>query len=170
MDNGAHKPEGRVPEGHCRAQSSSCKAQLLLPKLQQAGVAVYIALGPAPCPHLVCQLARVAQHNGLDLGRVILDSDLLQDGDDKHGRLAHARLGLAQDVHTEDGLGYALVLDCGSREQAGVSTCMIDKAITERCLRWHAPSEGCSKPQFWMARCNSGLSKKSLKDVLWMPT
>ena len=33
-----------------------------------------------------------------------------------------------------------------------------------------SPSEGCSKPQSWMARSSSGLSRKSLKPLLWMPT
>mmetsp|Transcript_13392 Transcript_13392/g.34358 ORF Transcript_13392/g.34358 Transcript_13392/m.34358 type:complete len:209 (-) Transcript_13392:230-856(-) len=31
-------------------------------------------------------------------------------------------------------------------------------------------SLGCSKPQSWMARSSSGLSRKSLKPVAWMPT
>lgn len=37
--------------------------------------------------------------------------DLLQGGQHKHSCLAHPRLGLAQDIHTQNGLGYALMLD-----------------------------------------------------------
>lgn len=37
--------------------------------------------------------------------------NLLQGGQHKHGRLAHTRLGLAQDVHTQDGLWDAFMLD-----------------------------------------------------------
>ena len=33
-----------------------------------------------------------------------------------------------------------------------------------------SPSEGCSKPQSWMARSSSGLRRKSLKPEEWMPT
>ena len=38
---------------------------------------------------------------------------LVQSGQDEHGRLTHTGLGLADDVHTKDGLGDALVLDLG---------------------------------------------------------
>ena len=32
------------------------------------------------------------------------------------------------------------------------------------------PSEGCSKPQSWIARRSSGFKRKSLKPVAWIPT
>jgi hypothetical protein len=54
----------------------------------------------------------VAQHHRQHLRLVVLDLDLLQDGDHKHGGLAHARLGLTQDVVAHDRLGDALVLHC----------------------------------------------------------
>jgi len=63
--------------------------------------------------HLVGQLAGVAQHEGQDLGLVVLHLDLLQDGDHKHGCLTHTRLCLAQHVVAHDRLGDALVLHCG---------------------------------------------------------
>ena len=41
--------------------------------------------------------------------------DLLQGGEHKHGRFAHTRLGLTQDVHPKNGLRNAFVLDCGHK-------------------------------------------------------
>ena len=38
--------------------------------------------------------------------------NLLQGGQHKHSRLAHTRLGLTEDVHTQDSLWDALMLDC----------------------------------------------------------
>lgn len=46
-------------------------------------------------------------HTHLSIDRL----DLLQGGQHKHRCLAHPRLGLAQDVHAQDGLGNALVLN-----------------------------------------------------------
>lgn len=37
--------------------------------------------------------------------------DLLQGGQHEDCRLAHSRLGLAQDIHAQDGLGNTLMLD-----------------------------------------------------------
>lgn len=37
--------------------------------------------------------------------------DLLQGGQHKHSCLAHPRFGLAQDIHTQNGLGNTLMLD-----------------------------------------------------------
>ena len=37
--------------------------------------------------------------------------NLLEGGEDKDGSLTHARLGLAEDVHAEDGLRDALMLN-----------------------------------------------------------
>ena len=65
-----------------------------------------------PRTHLVRQLARVAQDERLHLGVGLLNHNLLQDCDDKHRRLAHAGLGLAQHILAQDGLGDALVLHC----------------------------------------------------------
>ena len=58
--------------------------------------------------NLIGQLARVAHDNGVDFS--VHGLDLLQDGDDEHRRLAHAALGLADDVRPQDGLRDALVL------------------------------------------------------------
>jgi hypothetical protein len=57
---------------------------------------------------LVGELARVAEHEGAHL--LLLGLELVQRREHKDGGLAHARLGLAQDVHAEDGLRDALVL------------------------------------------------------------
>lgn len=54
------------------------------------------------------QLSRVTHDENGDL--TIYGLDLLQSGEHKDGRLAHTRLGLADDVHAEDGLRDALVL------------------------------------------------------------
>ena len=55
------------------------------------------------------------------------DGDLAVDGlelmerrEDEDGRLAHAALGLADDVHAQDGLGDALVLDLRGVLEAAV--------------------------------------------------
>lgn len=55
------------------------------------------------------QLARVAhdEHVNVVFGRL----QLLQRGQHEHGSLAHAGLGLAQNVHAEHGLRNAFVLD-----------------------------------------------------------
>ncbi len=60
--------------------------------------------------HLVRQLARVAHDQRGDLAR--LRVELLEDREHEHRCLAHARLGLAQDVHAEDSVRDALVLNC----------------------------------------------------------
>mmetsp|Transcript_67163 Transcript_67163/g.108167 ORF Transcript_67163/g.108167 Transcript_67163/m.108167 type:complete len:319 (+) Transcript_67163:368-1324(+) len=57
---------------------------------------------------LVGQLAGVANHHHLD--SLLAGIDLLKTRQDEHGRLAHARLGLAQDVSAQNGLRDALVL------------------------------------------------------------
>ena len=43
--------------------------------------------------------------------------DLLERGQHEDGSLAHAGLGLAQDVHAQDSLGDALVLDWGREKK-----------------------------------------------------
>lgn len=43
--------------------------------------------------------------------------NLLQGGQHKHSRLAHTRLGLTQDVHAQDSLWDALMLDCRIKTQ-----------------------------------------------------
>lgn len=55
------------------------------------------------------QLAGVAEDNNRDLTRDSLD--LLERGEDKDGSLTHTRLSLAENIHSEDGLGDALLLD-----------------------------------------------------------
>ena len=59
---------------------------------------------------LVRELARVAEDQRADLPGHGLE--LLEHREDEHRGLAHARLGLADDVHAEDRLGDALVLNC----------------------------------------------------------
>lgn len=59
--------------------------------------------------NLVGELARVAQHKDADL--TVLGRQLLQGGDDKDGRLAHAALGLADDITAKHRLRDALLLD-----------------------------------------------------------
>jgi hypothetical protein len=56
------------------------------------------------------QLAGVAQHHAVHLAGHWLQ--LVQRGEDKDGGLAHAGLGLADDVHAQQRLGNALVLHC----------------------------------------------------------
>lgn len=55
------------------------------------------------------QLSGVAhdEHVNVILGGL----QLLERGQDEHGRLAHTGLGLAQNVHAQDGLWNALMLD-----------------------------------------------------------
>jgi len=65
---------------------------------------------PRATTHLVGQLAGVAQHDGRHLA--LLGIQLLQHGQHEDRGLAHAGLGLAQDVHAQDGMGDALMLDC----------------------------------------------------------
>lgn len=55
------------------------------------------------------QLASVAHDQNVDL--VVGRFQLLKSGQNEYGRLAHTRLGLAQDVHAQNGLWNALVLD-----------------------------------------------------------
>mmetsp|Transcript_31500 Transcript_31500/g.92397 ORF Transcript_31500/g.92397 Transcript_31500/m.92397 type:complete len:207 (-) Transcript_31500:60-680(-) len=45
---------------------------------------------------------------------------LVQSGQDEDGRLTHTGLGLANDVHAEDGLGDALVLDLGGMLETAI--------------------------------------------------
>ena len=59
---------------------------------------------------LVRQLARVAEDQRANLARDGLE--LLEDREHEHRGLAHAGLGLADDVHAQDRLGDALVLNC----------------------------------------------------------
>jgi len=48
------------------------------------------------------------EHTDLALDRL----ELLEGGKDEDGGLTHTRLGLAEDVHTENGLRNTLRLDC----------------------------------------------------------
>ena len=57
------------------------------------------------------KLPGVAEHEDTDLS--IHGLNLLEGGNHEDGRLAHAALGLTDDIHSKDGLGDALVLNCG---------------------------------------------------------
>mmetsp|Transcript_72532 Transcript_72532/g.204544 ORF Transcript_72532/g.204544 Transcript_72532/m.204544 type:complete len:203 (-) Transcript_72532:224-832(-) len=67
---------------------------------------------------LVGKLAGVADHEGLH--GLLRGIDLLQAGQDEDGRLAHAGLGLAENVSAQDGLRDALMLDLGGVLEAAV--------------------------------------------------
>mmetsp|Transcript_31688 Transcript_31688/g.41967 ORF Transcript_31688/g.41967 Transcript_31688/m.41967 type:complete len:262 (+) Transcript_31688:628-1413(+) len=58
---------------------------------------------------LVGELAGVAHDEDRDF--TVLGLELVEGGEDKDGGLAHTRLGLADEIHTEDGVRDALVLD-----------------------------------------------------------
>ena len=53
---------------------------------------------------------------------LVLGLEEVEGGEDEDGRLAHARLGLADDVHAQQRLRDALVLHCGKarRRRSGV--------------------------------------------------
>jgi len=61
---------------------------------------------------LVCELAGVAEDEGVDGVVVLLDVELLESGEDEDGGLTGTGLGLADDVVGVDGLGQAFLLDC----------------------------------------------------------
>lgn len=56
------------------------------------------------------QLASVAENDDRDLAGDGLN--LLEGSEDKDGGLTHTRLGLAQNIHTENRLGDTLLLNC----------------------------------------------------------
>ena len=60
----------------------------------------------------------MAEHDGADLP--LLGLELVQGREHEDGRLAHAGLGLADDVHAQDGLRDALVLHLGRVLEAAV--------------------------------------------------
>ena len=95
------------------------------------------------------QLACVAEHDGLNRGLLVLvvRLNLLQDAEDEHCCLPHPRLGLAQDVHAQNGLRDALMLHCASSTQ-----------YVNRCSA-QAPQTWRSAPGF-TARKTGGLSRK----------
>ena len=64
---------------------------------------------------LVSQLAGVAENDDRDLAGDGLD--LLERSEDKNSSLTHTRLGLAQNIHAQDGLGNTLLLDYWSKKQ-----------------------------------------------------
>lgn len=95
---------------------------------------------------------------------------LLQRGQHEHRHLAHAGLGLAQDVHTQDGLGDVL-LDCGRKGgsvRGARRPCRQQARVGVGPGAGGLPSDWCSKPQFTRARRTSGFSRKSRKPQLWM--
>ena len=60
--------------------------------------------------HLIGKLAGVADDQSCYL--ILNGLQLLQNREDKDSSLAHTRLGLADDIHTQDSLWYALMLNC----------------------------------------------------------
>ena len=67
------------------------------------------------------QLTSVAKAHHKDVAG-LRQVELLQGGEDEHSRLAHARLRLADHVHTQDGLRDAFVLDCRARHSFGIQS------------------------------------------------
>ena len=60
--------------------------------------------------NLVSQFSCVAENEGINL---VLDGhQLLKNGQDEDGSLTHTRFGLADDVHTQNGLRDAFLLHC----------------------------------------------------------
>jgi len=75
---------------------------------------------------LESQLTSVAENNNGDLAGDGLD--LLERSEDEDGSLTHTRLGLAQNIHAQDGLGDTLLLDYwmgGKRHQLDNSSAYI---------------------------------------------
>mmetsp|Transcript_38923 Transcript_38923/g.86582 ORF Transcript_38923/g.86582 Transcript_38923/m.86582 type:complete len:221 (-) Transcript_38923:243-905(-) len=68
---------------------------------------------------LVCKLACVAKNDSLYF--VGLGVKLLEDRKNEHSGLAHTRLRLAKDIHTQNGVRDALVLNFGGMLKTAVS-------------------------------------------------
>jgi hypothetical protein len=69
------------------------------------------------------QLTSVTQHQHTDLVLARGESiwvQLMKSRQNKHGSLSHTRLGLTDNVHSQNGLGDALVLDLGRMLEAAV--------------------------------------------------
>jgi hypothetical protein len=60
------------------------------------------------------QFASVAKNN--DVSFSVDGSQLVQCGQHKNGGLAHARLGLTDNIHTENGVGNAFMLNCWNKK------------------------------------------------------
>ena len=90
-----------------------------------------------PCPQAVCLPPTYLPIRGLKL---------LQRGDDKHGGLAHARLGLADHVHAKDGLGDALVLHCdmAAGDKGGREAGLVGRKARARQAACHITPLPCS--------------------------
>ena len=65
------------------------------------------------CLHLERELSGVADHDAAHFA--LLRLQLLEDREHEDSSLPHAGLGLAQDIHAQYRLRYALVLDCAPR-------------------------------------------------------
>ena len=93
--------------------------------------------------------------------------DLLESSQNKYSSFSHTRLGLAQNVHTQDGLEKenSKILCCEVKSESHYG---INKITWGMHSCW--TSLGCSNPQSTMALRISGLSRKSLKPLLWMET
>jgi hypothetical protein len=71
-------------------------------------------------PDLVGQLTGVAHdENGCDTGLGLL-IHLLEGGEDEDGRLSETRLGLAENVVAENGLGNGNLLDCRAQRHVRI--------------------------------------------------
>lgn len=84
---------------------------------EHAGAHVVHVLGEAVVfvLDLEGQLAGVAEDQDADLA--VHGLELLQGRQHEHGRLAHTRLGLADDIHAQDSLRNALVLHCAGNKR-----------------------------------------------------
>ena len=71
--------------------------------------------------NLIGEFTGVTHDNSADRRVFFGRFELLQNGNDKNSRFSHSRLGLADDVGTEDGLRDALVLDLRGMFKATVA-------------------------------------------------
>jgi hypothetical protein len=56
-----------------------------------------------------------------DVGLIVGGFELLEGGENEHGRLSHTTLGLAENVHAQNGLWNAFVLNCEREKQKSSS-------------------------------------------------
>lgn len=74
--------------------------------------------------NLVCQFPSVTENECWNRIGVFLQS--LQNGNDKNGSFSHSRLGLTQQIVSENGIGNALLLDFRGVFEGGVGDCSVD--------------------------------------------
>lgn len=70
---------------------------------------------------LVGELASVTKNQGIDM---LSGDQLLKNSEDEDGGLTHTRLGLTDDIHTQDCLRDAFLLDCRVGSRSDVSKCV----------------------------------------------